>query len=88
MLEMTENMVIGKTKTMKTERTEMVAFQKGIICSIKAVLQLWSDLKEEGFSYLLTHKLNQDCIENFFSLDFDDLEDWSSDSRDDVTNGI
>lgn len=52
------------------------------------VLQLWSDLKEEGFSYLLTHKLNQDCIENFFSLDFDDLEDWSSDSRDDVTNGI
>ena len=24
-------------------------------------------MKEEGCKYLLTHKLNQDCLENFFS---------------------
>ena len=67
MLVLTENMVVGKTKRMKTERTNMVAFQKGIICSIQSVLQLWKELKAEGFSHILTHKLNQDCIENLFS---------------------
>ena len=30
----------------------------------------------------------QDFHWKFFLTDFDDLEDWSSDSRDDVTNGI
>ena len=45
----------------------MVAFQKGILCSIKSVRSLWEELREEGFSYLQTHKLNQDLIENLFS---------------------
>ena len=52
---------------MKNERKEMVAFQKGILCSIQAVRSLWEELRKEGFSYLLTHKLNQDIIENLFS---------------------
>ena len=44
-----------------------LAFQKGIIVSINATLTLWAEMKEEGCKYLLTHKLNQDCLENFFS---------------------
>ena len=57
MLELTSGMVVGPTKTMKGPRKEMVAFQKGIICSIHAVLDLWEDLRNEGFNYLLTHKV-------------------------------
>ena len=67
MFELTSQMVIGPTKKMKNERKEMVAFQKGILCSIQAVRSLWEELRKEGFSYLLTHKLNQDIIENLFS---------------------
>ena len=65
MLQLTENMIIGPSN--KNIRKEKVAFQKGIIVSINAVLHLWKDLKEEGFKYLLTHRLNQDCLENLFS---------------------
>ena len=57
-------MVIGPLKNAKKEK---VAFQKGIIVSIKSVLALWAELKEEGCKFLLTRKLNQDCLENFFS---------------------
>lgn len=67
MLILAEGMVVGPSKAMKNGRREKVAFQKGIICSINAVFALWEELKEEGFKYLLTSKLNQDCIENFFS---------------------
>ena len=66
MLELTEKMVVG-TKSKKSVRKEKVAFQKGIIVSINAVLALWADLKQEGFQFLLTHRLNQDCLENLFS---------------------
>ena len=68
MLDLTQSMVVGKTKTMKGPRKEMVTFQKGIICSIQSVLALWGELKEEGFQWLLTRRLNQDCIENLFSV--------------------
>ena len=64
MLSLAENMVIGPVKNAKKEK---VAFQKGIIVSIHSVLALWAELKEEGCKYLLTRKLNQDCLENFFS---------------------
>ena len=67
MYELASQMVIGPTQKMKGERKEMVAFQKGILCSIKSVRSLWEELRQEGFSYLLTHKLNQDIIENLFS---------------------
>ena len=40
MLDLTQTMVVGKTKTMKGSRKEMVTFQKGIICSINSVLAL------------------------------------------------
>ena len=67
MYELVSQMVIGKTEKMKGERKEMVAFQKGILCSIQSVRSLWEELRQEGFSYLLTHKLNQDFVENLFS---------------------
>ena len=67
MLALTESMVVGPTTNMKNPRKEMLPFQKGILCSINAVLALWAELKEEGFDWLLTHKLNQDVLENFFS---------------------
>ena len=67
MLALTESMVVGPTKNMKNSRKEMLPFQRGIICSIRAVQALWAELKVEGFQYLATHKLNQDVIENFFS---------------------
>lgn len=64
---LTESMVVGPSKKMKNTRKEMLPFQKGILCSINAVRALWAELKEEGFDWLATHKLNQDLIENFFS---------------------
>ena len=67
MLALTESMVIGPTKNMKNSRKEMLPFQRGILCSIKAVQALWAELKVEGFDWLATQKLNQDVIENFFS---------------------
>lgn len=41
-------------------------FQKGIIISTKSLRALFPVLKEE-LQYILTHRLNQDRLENFFS---------------------
>ena len=35
--------------------------------SIKALLSIWDDLKLEGIKFLMTRKLNQDRLENFFA---------------------
>ena len=67
MYELVSQMVIGPTPKMKGERKQMVAFQKGILCSINSVRSLFDELRKEGFSYLLTHKLHQDFVENLFS---------------------
>lgn len=40
----------------------------GLKMSLTSVLQLWKDLKEEKTSFLLTARLNQDPIENEFSV--------------------
>ena len=42
-------------------------FQKGIIVSIKSTIQMFSELKSEGISFLLTSRVNQDCLENMFT---------------------
>ena len=53
------------------EGTELVQtkkpFQKGILVSIKSTLDLYKEVKGEGLEYLLTSRLNQDALENFFS---------------------
>ncbi len=37
--------------------------------SINSLLQLWQLLKDEyGYKYLLTNRLNQDCLENLFGV--------------------
>jgi hypothetical protein len=36
--------------------------------SINAMENFWNDLKNEGFSLLLTRRLNQDRLKNFFSV--------------------
>jgi hypothetical protein len=40
----------------------------GLIISIKSTLDLWSDMKKNGSKYLLTSRLNQDPLENLFSI--------------------
>ena len=52
----------GKLKTSKDP------WQIGIQCSINATRALHNDLVVHGqFKYLLTARVNQDCLENFFS---------------------
>jgi hypothetical protein len=29
-------------------------------------MQLWNNLKQEGFKFLYTRRISQDCLENFF----------------------
>lgn len=41
---------------------------KGISITIRATLMLWDDLKSENKKYLLTNRLQQDPIENLFSV--------------------
>ena len=56
---------LSKVKTM----------EKGIVpcligwqISIKSLLALWKNLQRKGFKYFLTNRLNQDCVENLFSI--------------------
>ena len=35
------------------------------ICSLRSI---WKDLQVNGFKYLLTNRLNQDCVKNLFSI--------------------
>ena len=43
-------------------------WQIGMQCSIKSTRALYDELVKNGpFRYLLTSRLNQDCLENFFS---------------------
>lgn len=46
----------------------IIQFQKGIILSNRSLLEMWSSLKEKyKIKYVLTSRLNQDVLENFFS---------------------
>ena len=42
-------------------------FQKVILIGIKSLRSLYEDLAKRGITYILTSRLNQDCLENFFS---------------------
>ncbi|XP_046145935.1 uncharacterized protein LOC123989259 [Osmia bicornis bicornis] len=41
---------------------------RGLQLSINATIQLWRDIRDEGASYLMTSRLQQDPIENLFSM--------------------
>lgn len=68
-----QNEILEKVKeTFKTMRAvtknSIQVFQKGVIISSTSVQDLYTDLKQRyKVSYILTHRLNQDCLENFFS---------------------
>lgn len=48
-------------------KTSIQTFQKGIIISTKSLKGLFNSMKEEfNAAYICTHRLNQDCLENFF----------------------
>ncbi|KAJ8875268.1 hypothetical protein PR048_023163 [Dryococelus australis] len=48
-------------------RKSLLPFQKGFRISIKSLIGLFEDMRSENMSYILTSRLNQDCLENFFS---------------------
>ena len=49
-------------------RTAKLPWEHGLLCSIKSTKALYTDLVVNGpFEYLMTAKLNQDCLENMFS---------------------
>ena len=49
------------------DRTTKKPFQQGILVGISSLRMLFQDLKSEGVTYLLTTRVNQDCLESFFS---------------------
>lgn len=53
-------------KKCNTERNDIYCFN-GLISSIENILQLYQQLSEEGCTFLLTGRLNQDPLESFFS---------------------
>ena len=40
----------------------------GLQQSVNATVQLWDDLNKEGYSFLMTSRLNSDPIENFIQF--------------------
>ena len=42
-------------------------FQSGILTSIKSTKALFFELTDEGIEYLLTTRVNQDCLESYIS---------------------
>ena len=42
-------------------------FQAGIAVAIRSTIDLYNELKSQGVQYLLTTRVNQDCLENLFS---------------------
>ncbi|CAL1289415.1 unnamed protein product [Larinioides sclopetarius] len=69
-----ENLVISKTfkKTKKVtlvKRKEKIffPFQKGFLMTIASLYGLYEDLMPLDVKFILTSRLNQDCLENFFS---------------------
>lgn len=54
-----------KNKENKDITSTIKCFQ-GFVITINSFLQLWSYLKTQSFSFVLTRRLNQDCLENFF----------------------
>ena len=42
-------------------------YEHGILANIRAQKDFFKDLQAEGYDYLLTCRINQDCVQNFFS---------------------
>lgn len=46
--------------------TSKAKFLKSWLVTINGIKKLWEELKRVGFKYLMTRRVNQDCLENFF----------------------
>lgn len=55
--------IVSKENRTKTSYVKCI---NGWQVTISALLHLWDFLKNEGFTFLLTRRLNQDSLENFF----------------------
>ena len=67
MLEFLNNFRVLHSTTGKI-RIARMPWEHGMICSINATKGLYQDLVVNGpFEFLMTAKLNQDCLENLFS---------------------
>ncbi|QQP35010.1 Putative LOC100575639, partial [Caligus rogercresseyi] len=47
--------------------TRLLPWQKGVLKSIESTFALHEDMKKLGINYIMTSRLNQDHLENFFS---------------------
>lgn len=45
----------------------IMPFKQGWIHTLKSMIGLWNELKIEGFQFLRTRAVNQDCLENLFA---------------------
>ena len=60
---------INKSKNKPKKKRKQLPCIAGWQLSIRALVNLWRELNSAyGFKYLLTSRLNQDCLENFFSI--------------------
>lgn len=60
---------LNKLKVFNKENKDITAYVKSIRCwciSIQALIILWEKLMERNFSFILTRRINQDSLENFF----------------------
>jgi hypothetical protein len=55
-------------KKVQVKRVNAPPCFSGLESTIRAILGLYSDLKSEGSSYLLTSRINQDPLENMFRV--------------------
>lgn len=46
---------------------KMQKCQQGWILTLNSMILLYEDLRSQGYEYLIPRRLNQDCLENFFS---------------------
>ena len=53
---------------LKTGQNIVVPCIVGWQISITSLISLWKELQNTGFKYFLTNHLNQDCLENLFSV--------------------
>lgn len=52
----------------KKDKTKQIKFVFTLQLTINALLQLWESLQIVGFKYILTRRINQDCLENYFGI--------------------
>ena len=55
-------------KTVRSKGERALPCLDGWKMAIVCLLMLWADLHQDGTKYLLTNRLNQDCLENLFSV--------------------